>query len=93
MTKKPQRSRRETVGTVNRSIAAMSSFWLRGKAIRRFTWSGSVVSRGMYPDHAGAERHEENENTEHIGRRAGVSSSLGAISSGGRSLAEVDNGA
>ncbi len=37
MTKKPYRSRSDAVGTVNKSIAAMSSLWLRKKATQRFT--------------------------------------------------------
>jgi hypothetical protein len=47
MTKKPYKSRSEAVGTVKRSIAAMSSLWFRKKVNHRFTWSGSAGHRGM----------------------------------------------
>ena len=50
MTKKPYRSRSDAVGTVNKSIAAMSSLWFRKNATQRFTWSGSAGSRGVYRD-------------------------------------------
>ena len=42
--------RSDTVGTVNKSIAAMSSLWFRKNATQRFTWSGSAGSHGMYRD-------------------------------------------
>ena len=38
------------MGTVNRSMAAISSLWLRKKAIHRFSWSGSAGRRGRYRD-------------------------------------------
>ena len=50
MTKKPYSSRSDAVGTVNRSMAAISSLWLRKKAIHRFSWSGSAGRRGRYRD-------------------------------------------
>ena len=50
MTKKPYSSRSDAVGTVNKSISAISSLWLRKNATQRFIWSGSAGSRGMYRD-------------------------------------------
>ena len=50
ITKKPYSSRSDAVGTVNKSIAAMSSLWFRKNATHRFTWSGSAGSHGMYRD-------------------------------------------
>ena len=50
MTKKPYSSRSDAVGTVNRSMAAISSLWLCKKAIHRFSWSGSAGRRGRYRD-------------------------------------------
>ena len=38
------------MGTVNRSMAAISSLWLRKKAIHRFSWSGPAGRRGRYRD-------------------------------------------
>ena len=43
-------SRRDAVGIVNRSIATMSSLWLRKNATYRFTWSGSAGRCGKYRD-------------------------------------------
>jgi hypothetical protein len=37
MTKKPYSSRSDTVGTVNKSIAAMSFLWFRKNATQRLT--------------------------------------------------------
>ncbi len=47
---KPYGSRRDAVGTVNKSIATMSSLWLHKNAIHRFTWPGSVGRCGKYRD-------------------------------------------
>ena len=56
MTKKPYSSRSDAVGTVNSSMAAISSLWLRKKAIHRFSWSGSAGRRGRYRDTVLSER-------------------------------------
>ncbi len=50
MTKKPYSNRSDAVGTVNRSIAAMSPMWFCKNVTQRFTWSGSAGRRGMYRD-------------------------------------------